>query len=255
MGARAYEAAPRVRSLLRDSDPWLQCLACDAIWDLGPDVYKESVVDLLRMLVTTNPADPRKISHRYAAKALFNRYKGSSCRIVQAGLLEDIDRKLLYPAIRSVLNNEDGWARSFVGSLYKDLPDRDLKLLMPDILKAVEELPPSGIMFASGIRMSGLEILSKHKVSEGIELLVDYARNQKKHGSERRIVEVMKMLKAYGAHAKRVIGRLEATAKYFDKGEEGYPRNLSLDKAKLVRETIKEIQNSTDKPKLMYLKK
>ena len=253
LGSRGDKAASRVQALLRDSDPWLQSLACGAIWDLGPDIYKESVDDLLKMLVTTNPADPRKMAHRYAAKALFSRYQGPHCRIVKAGLLEGMDRQLLYPAIRSVMKNDDGRTRSLIGNLYKDLPERDLKELMPDIIEAVKELAPSGIMFASGIRMDGLKLLTRHHISEGIELLADYARNQKKHGSQRRIVEVLELLKSYGSHAKRVIPQLEDTARYFENGEEGFPRKLSRDKAKLVRETIESIKASTDTPKLIYL--
>jgi HEAT repeat protein len=253
MGSRADAAAPQLRALLKDPNPWMQSLACESLAGLGPEAYKAGVPDLLRMAVRINPADPRRMAQRYAAKALFSRYRGRHCRIVQANLLDSIDRKLLYPAIRSILKNEDGRTRSLLGPLFGDLPDRDLKELMPDIIKAVEELAPSGIMFASGIRLAGLEILVKHRINEGIELLADYARNQKKHGSEKRIVQVMKMLKAYGSHAKRVIPHLEATAKYFETEEEGFPRNLSRQKAKLVRETIKEIEASTDEPKLIFL--
>ncbi|MCF7958596.1 MAG: acetylesterase, partial [Phycisphaerae bacterium] len=88
-----------------------------------------------------------------------------------------------------------------------------------------------------------------------IELLVDYSRNQRGHGSEVRIVKVMELLKMYGAHANRVIGQLETNAKYFENGEKDYPRSLSLGKAKLVRETIREIKASVDKPRLIYLPK
>jgi hypothetical protein len=205
------------------------------------------------MAVRLSPSDPRWMAQRYAAKALFSRYRGRHCRIVQANLLESTDRQLLYPAIRAILKNEDGRTRSLLGPLFGDLPDRDLMELMPDIIKAVEEIAPSGIMFASEIRMAGLEIITKHRINEGIELLADYARNQKKHGSEHRIVKVMEMLKSYGSHAKRVIPQLEATAKYFETAEEGFPRNLSRQKAALVRETIKEINASTDEPKLIFL--
>ena len=253
MGTRADKAEPQLRALLRDSDPWLQSLACTAISGLGPKAYKNSVDELLRMLASYNPADPRKMAHRSAGKTLFSRYKGPHSRIAQADILEATDRKLLYPAIRSILKNDDGWARSTPGLLFKDLPERDLMELMPDIIKATEELAPSGIMFASGIRMAGLEALTKHRVNDGIELLADYARNQKKHGSQKRIVGLMEMLTSYGAHAKRVIPSLEATAKYFEKEEEGFPHGLSLEKAKLVRETIKRIKASTDKPKLVFL--
>ena len=62
------------------------------------------------------------------------------------------------------------------------------------------------------------------------------------------------MLKTYGAHGKRVIDQLEAVAYYFENEEKDFPRRLSLGKAKLVRETIKAIKASTDKPGLIYLR-
>ncbi|MCF7957364.1 MAG: DUF6288 domain-containing protein, partial [Phycisphaerae bacterium] len=253
MGTRADVAASQLRGLLKNTDPWLQSLACTALSGLGPEAYKASVADLLTMAARLNPADPRRMAQRYAAKALFSTYRGPHSRIVQAQLLETTDRQLLYPAVRSILKNEDGRARSSLSSLLGDLPDRDLKELMPEIVEVVKEIAPSGIMFASDIRMAGLEIIARHRINEGVELLADYARNQKKHASEHRIVKVMEMLKTYGSHAKRVTGKLEATAKYFETGEEGFPRSLSRQKAKLVRETIKEIEASTDEPKLTYL--
>jgi len=253
MGSRANAAAPQLRALLMDPDPWIQSLAAMAIAGLEPKAYKDSVDDLLRMAVRFSPVDPRRMAQRYAAKALFARYRGPHTRIAQANLLESTDRRLLYPAVRSILKNEDGRTRSLLGPLFADLPDRDLMELMPDIIKAVEEIAPSGIMFASDIRMAGLEALAKRRINEGIELLADYARYQKKHASEHRIVKVMEMLQSYGAHAKRVIPHLEATAKYFETEEEGFPRNLSRRKAKLVRETIKKIEASTDKPNVIFL--
>ena len=107
-------------------------------------------------------------------------------------------------------------------------------------------------MFASEIRLSGLELFASHRISEGIELLADYARNQKQHGSERRIVQVMQMLEEYGTHAARVIPQLEAAAKYFEI-EPDFPQGLRQDKARIVRDTIKKIVASTNEPELIYL--
>ena len=109
-------------------------------------------------------------------------------------------------------------------------------------------------MFADQIRTAGLELFANHLISEGIELTADYARNMKKHASEHRIIPVMNMLKKYGAHAQRVIPHLEKTARYFDGGEADFPRRLSKDKAKIVRDTIKEIKASTNRPKLRKIK-
>jgi hypothetical protein len=78
------------------------------------------------MAVRINPSDPRRMAQRYAAKALFERYRGPHTRIAQAKLLESVDRKLLYPAVRAILKNEDGRTRGLLGRLYGELPDRDL---------------------------------------------------------------------------------------------------------------------------------
>jgi hypothetical protein len=167
--------------------------------------------------------------------------------------LDGVDRDLLFKAVRAGLQNEDGRARGSIGSVYRNLSYDELKPLLPAIHRAISESAPSGIMFADGIRTSGLELFAKHHIAEGIELLADYARNQKKHGSQKRIVQVMKMLETYGAHAQRAIPHLEETANYFENAEEGFPRKLSLEKAQLVRETIKEIKTSEERPQLIQI--
>ena len=101
--------------------------------------------------------------------------------------------------------------------------------------------------------MSGLELFAKHKINEGIGLLVDYAINQKAHASEKRIVKVMETLKSHGTHGRRILPQLRAAAIHFDKREKNYPHHLSQGKAKLVRETIKTIETSTYNPALISL--
>ncbi len=204
---------------------------------------------MLERLAKTDPeTDPRGMEQRYLCFALFNRRDGLLGRS-----LEGVDRELLVKAVRVGLQNEDGRARGSLATVYEHLTYDEIKPLLPAIHQAIVEPAPSGIMFASDIRMSGLELLAKHRINEGIELLVDYARNQKKHASEKRIVKVMEMLKSYGSHGKRVIPQLEAAARDFEDGEENFPRHLSLGKAKLVRETIKAIESSTDEPELIPL--
>jgi len=110
-------------------------------------------------------------------------------------------------------------------------------------------------MFAHEIRMSGLELFTRYRISEGIELLADYARNQKQHGSEKRIDQILGMLEQYGAHAQRVVPRLEATAAFFEDEEQDFPRHLSLAKAQRVREAIATIEASTDEPELIHLER
>jgi hypothetical protein len=66
-------------------------------------------------------------------------------------------------------------------------------------------------------------------------------------------VEILKLLRRYGAHAQRVIPQLEAHALYFDREEKDFPRELSLRKANNVRETIAAINASTDRPELVEM--
>ena len=60
--------------------------------------------------------------------------------------------------------------KSSLATVYQNLTFDEIKPLLPAILQAIAEKAPSGIMFASEIRMSGLELFAKHRVSEGIEL-------------------------------------------------------------------------------------
>ena len=90
-------------------------------------------------------------------------------------------------------------------------------------------------------------------MSEGIELIADYVRLQKKHGSQKNLPSLLALLKPYGAHAQRAIPLLEKAALYFENDEEDFPKDMSLEKAKMVREAIAEIKQRTDKPELVEL--
>ncbi|MDG2124765.1 MAG: DUF6288 domain-containing protein [Verrucomicrobiales bacterium] len=245
---RAAEAVGSLRQNLGTNDLWLRVLAADALAGIG-DPARVAIPDMLARLATSDPEnDPRNMQQRYFAFALFNSRGGLLGRS-----LDGVDHEMLFTAVRAGLQNQDGRARSAFSSVYKNLTFAQLEPLLPSIHRAIAQPSPSGIMFADGIRTAGLELFTTHHVSEGIELLAKYARKQKKHGSEKRIVTVMKMLESYGTHASRVIPHLEATAKYFTSDETGFPRRLSLDKAKVVRDTIETIEASTDTPELREL--
>ena len=245
---RGASAVSALRRTLRSDDLWLRVLAADALAGIG-EPAREAVPDMLTQLTKTDSRnDPRNMEQRYFCFALFNRGDG-----LIGKSLDGIERELLMKAVRAGLLNEDGRARGSIKSVYQNLSYDELEPLLPAIHRAIAEPAPSGIMFNAEIQMAGLELFAKHRISEGMELLVDFSRNQKKHGSEQRLGKIMDMLKTYGVHGKRVVRRLEATAKYFEGGEPDYPGHLSKGKAKLVRETIQDIKASTDEPELIYL--
>jgi HEAT repeat protein len=130
LGARADATAPQLRALLQESDPWLQSLACFALPHLSETARQASVNDLLRMATRENPNDPRRTAQRAVAVALFSPFPGSrDVKSILTDSLDGVDRALLYPAVRSLLQNEESVARGALGRIYPKLTDKDVAQL------------------------------------------------------------------------------------------------------------------------------
>ena len=189
------------------------------------------------------------MEQRFLCFALFDQRDGMLGRS-----LEGVDRESLYAAVRAGLCNEDGRARGSMGSVYRNLGYEEIKPLLPAIHRAVVEPAPSGIMFADEIRVEGLRLLAKHRIKEGMDACVEYTRTQNPWASEKRTPELMKILLGYGGQAKSTIPELRRIADYFEHAEKDFPRELSLDKAAAVRETIRAIESSNEYPELIRIK-
>ncbi|QDV09389.1 hypothetical protein Poly30_49470 [Planctomycetes bacterium Poly30] len=244
-------AAPAVEPLLAcldDGDLWLRVKAADALSRIG-EAAMPALPALLEALASApSDVDPRGMEQRYLCLTLFDRRNG-----LLRQSLEGVDEKALGTAIRAGLQNQDGRARSAVGSIYESLPFEWIEPLLPAIFEATMEPAPSGIMFADGVRTSGLNLLAKHHIEEGMEACVHYVRYQKQHASEKRTPDVLKILDTYGAHAQRFIPELEEIALYFENDEADFPKTLSRGKAAAVREAIERIRASKSLPTLVSL--
>ena len=64
----------------------------------------------------------------------------------------------------------------------------------------------------------------------------------------------MNLLKSYGAHAQRATPLLEDAIDYFENKEKDFPKRLGKLKAEVVRDAIKEIKASKERPKLISIK-
>lgn len=243
--------APAVNALqktLSHEDLWLRIKAAEALSAIGAPATK-AVPQLLELLAEVDKEnDPRGMQQRYLSFALFDNdgLLGRS--------LEGVDRPALYKAVRAGLKNQDGRARGSIGSVYRHLSLEEIKPLLPAIHEAIVQPAPSGEMFADGIRVEGLRLLSQHHIEEGMHALVIYTRDQNPWASEIRTPELMKILLSYGTHAKAVIPELIAIANYFEKDEKDFPPHLMRMKARNVRETITAIEASTDSPQLIGIK-
>ena len=245
---RGAPAVDALRKALSHEDLWLRIKAAEALAAIGEPATK-AVPQLLELLAQVDVKnDPRGMQQRYLSFALFDRggMLGRS--------LDGVDRPALYKAVRAGLKNQDGRARGSIGSVYRHLSFEEIKPLLPAIHEAIVQPAPSGEMFADGIRVEGLRLLSQHHIEEGMKALVIYTRDQNPWASEARTPELMKILLSYGTHARAVVPELTRIANYFEKDEKDFPPHLMRMKAKSVRETISAIEASTDSPKLIRIK-
>lgn len=246
---KAAPAVPKLRATLKADDMWLRIKAADALAAIG-EAAKPAVPDMLQMMaLEPGPEDPRAMEQRYLSFALFN--KGG----LLGDSLEGVDRDLLKAAVHAGLRNQDGRARLAFAGVYGNLPPDELRELLPEVHHAVVNPAPSGIMFADGIRMEGLGILSEWKVAEGISACMFYLKNQNHWGSEKRTPKLLEILRSYGAHAKDTIPELKKLAAHFAAGKPDYfPEHLSQRKARDVRKTIEFLEKTEKRPKLISIK-
>ena len=246
---RAAAAVPALTKLLTHQDAWLRIQASYALSGIGAP-GRQAVPDMLKLAVRSDKNDPREFTQRYLCFSLF--YPGGALRMrgLIAHDLSGVDRKLLYPAVRRLLRNDDGRARGAVGSIYKQLTYEEIKPLLPAIHEAIVTPAPSGVMFASGIRLQGLELLAKHRIREGMSLCLR-TMDIEKWGKRHRILRCLKILATYGGAAKPVLPELRELEKKLKAHREA--KGLT-EQINLVRKTIENIEAAKDVPKLRSLR-
>jgi len=251
LGALKSRAEPAVTALtttIWDRDLWLRIQASYALSEIGAP-SRPSVPELLKLAIRNDEEDPRQMTQRYLAFALF--YPGGALGMkgLLADSIEGLDRQLLYTATERLLRNPDGRARTAVASLYKHLTYEELKPLLPIIHETIVTPAPTGVMFASGIRLRGLELLAKHRVREGIPLCIEVMEIDA-WGKRNRIDECLKILRSYGGSAKEVLPQLRALEQQLLKHHEVKGLAPQIDN---VRKTIAHIETSRELPDLRSL--
>jgi len=248
---RGAPAVAVLTRLLSHRDVWLRIQAATALACIGKPA-RTAVPELLRLAVREDPGDPREFTQRYLCFCLFYADRYMRMTGLLAHSVEGVDPALLYPAVAKLLRNDDGRARAAISSLYGHLSYDEIRPLLPAICQAVVEPAPSGMMYASNIRLAGLKLLARHRIKEGIGACVTFARDQNPWASEKRTPEIMKILLTYGAAAKAVIPDLEALIPFYEK-QPNFPAQLGKQKADVVRETIQAIKAAQERPQLRSL--
>jgi hypothetical protein len=241
---RAALAVPALREALQEEDLWLRVKAAEALAGIGA-AATPAVPDLLGLLATTDPmSDPRGMQQRYLCFALFNRRDGMLGRS-----LEGVDREALYEAVRAGLGNEDGRARGSLSSVYENLAYDEIEPLLPAIHEAIIVPAPSGIMFADDIRLSGLEMLAKHRIQEGLPLCIPLI-DPDRWGVGNRVKRCLAALRLYRGAARSQIRPLRQLEK--DLEAKGWkPEKI---KELGIPALVREIKADTNPPELQPLR-
>lgn len=117
--------------------------------------------------------------------------------------------------------------------------------MLPAIHQAVVDPAPSGIMFADGIRMSGLEILARHRIQEGLPLCMKLIEPSR-WGLKNRLKPCLAALRPYGGAERSEIPRLRALP-----GELAAKRWKPADIERLgIDDLIREIETADPGPAL-----
>ncbi|MDT8390418.1 MAG: DUF6288 domain-containing protein [Lentisphaeria bacterium] len=255
-GFGSKEAADKLISMMAtDEDVTFQTYAIAALINRDKErglltVAKPAIPVLLKMAVRHSPDDPRRVLQHDIGRALFYDGRAQPRRgLLPEYGLEGVDRALLLPAIKEILTNENGWARSTLSHwMYARLTDGEKERLWPDVYRAAREIAPSGIMFASGVRTDGLTLLAENHIQEGLDLAVWYVRHQKGHGGPGRVPLALAAIREYGAHAKRIIPDLEKHISYWESRRNTRKPVPPNDPANLIRETIEKIKAMPEPP-------
>ena len=248
LGRRAAAAVPALVETLAKEDLWLRIQAAYALSHIGQPA-RQAVPALLELAVQHDASDPREFTQRYSSFCLF--YLGGALGMtgLLSGSLEGVDRALLYPAVRRLLQNDDGRARGAIGTVYENLTLEEIAPLLPAIVQAIEEPAPSGVMFASGIRLAGLELLARHRIAEGMELCLQVMEINK-WGKRDRIDRCLKILAQYGGAARPVLPQLRELEEQLEAHWEVKGLGSQIE---LCRQLIADIGAATDVPPLRSL--
>ena len=161
---KAAAAMEPLTEALGSEDVWLRIQACYALAGIE-EAARPAAPHMLRLALTEDPADPRGFTQRYLAFCLF--YPGGALRMrgvlrrtsaTSAGTCSSTRRP-------SAPERRRARARA-AGTIYKILPFERLVPLLPRIVESVRTPSPSGVMFANGIRLAGLDLLSERRAGD-----------------------------------------------------------------------------------------
>lgn len=252
-GPKAAPAIDGLVALLTHEDEWIRFRAGCALCAIGEPARKKAVPVLLKSATTTMPNDPREMNQRYVAFVLWGDGANGSPRGLLRRNMKGVDQKLLIPAIRRLIRNQDGLVRNFVAKGMDQMSFEDLAPLWDDIAWGVENPSPSGIMFNAEIRETGMKLLAKYNFKEAVPVTARFVLSMKPHGSQARIFRIMDVLKSFGTEAKTALPSFYKARAYYQANLGPgklleFPTWATKEFFKGLNEGIAAIESATESP-------
>jgi len=242
---RAVPALDAIAGMLNDDDRWVRVQAAEALRTIGP-AARGVLPQMLKAAAVKDESDPMEFGVGALAYALF--YPGGSYgpRGILAGSIAEIDKKSLYPAIRSVATNPDSHARGCLRSTYKLITMEDVKALAPEFYSSVKDMAPANTMFSKGVRLAGAQAMARLRIEEGMHLAIMLI-NLREWGRNYVTGVSLDVLKQYRGAARPILPDLK-------KLKIQWQRERRNDWVKKADELIAGIEKDKNPPKLISLK-
>ncbi len=238
---QSKKALPVFTQLLTHEDRWLRYQAAEAIKRLGEDARPAIDTLLDTLVMNAEPItpigwdDPIQFAQGKLADVVFHNLLQDS--------LDGVDRDRLYPAIKTVLQTPDGYARSRLARTFRNaLTLEDVEKLGAYLLETMTSPGPANAMSADGIRHATLQVLAKYRFREGMQLCFETI-DLNSWGKQRRIGNWLKALASYGGAAKEVLPMLDSLEQDLLSHREAKALERHIKYLREVRDVIKKDKN------------
>jgi len=250
---RAEPATDDLVNLLTHDDLWIRFRAGCALCGIGEKARVKAATVALKAATEKMPNDPREMNQTFMCFVLFGGGNNGAPKGLLSNTTEGVDRSLIVAAIKKLITNENGQTRCYVSKIVEKMNFDELSPIWEDLVWALENPAPSGIMFSADIRETSMNLLGQYRFKEAIPLCTEYISNSKVHGSQDRIDRIMKVLTSYGTEAKSVLPQLYEARKYYEKNlgpgkPLEFPTWATVKFMKGLNKGIETIEHSTEKP-------
>jgi hypothetical protein len=259
MGPRAKEAVDALVGVLEAPDVWLRCRAIRALGGIGD---AKAIPELLKTAVRADARnDPLQRVQNSAGLTLF--YTGRALGIktfvkTHEQKLLAADRKLLIPALKTLLLNANGRSRSEVARFCEKLPWEDVQHLLPELLHGAKYMPPGCKMFSWYAVLSPYKVLCTHGVKQVLEEgVAEWMMLHNTGGAQHRWQQnALEGLKMFGSDAREYLPLLDRLEAHIKKVGEGYGRKYQVHKIipPLIPPVREALKSDKGHPSLKHVK-